>query len=420
MPRNGGGIFSLTSNYEATPGETILAEQHNDPLEDLEQDANTARPIVAGGTGAITAIAAHDNLSTKGADLPSAATTDIGAATGAYIHITGTTGITALGTKTAGVLRDVVFDGILTLTNSGTLILPGGANITTAVGDTARFRSEGGGTWRCLGYTRANGRPLTLGVRTITGNDSITIADLGKTILLNSASAATVTFSAVATLGDGFWCKFKNIGAGAITFDPNSSETIDGQTTSIVPTNDCGEIHCTGSALYTLDRPPVITLTSVTVSAGPVAIPLAAYISNGFSKFKLFVRRARPNTDGAYMVLDVSVNAGSSYVNSGYHTPGVGFNAGGVSGQLTTDQTTFVIADNTGSASGREAYTAVEFEITSADFIMRAAGENRTTAGDNRGFNYNGHQPTGSVNQIRFNFSTGGIASASYELVGIR
>lgn len=164
MSRNGGGVYSLPGTYEATAGETILAEQHNDPLEDLEQDANTARPIVAGGTGATTAVGAHDNFSTKGADVASAATTDIGAATGSYIHITGTTGITALGTKTAGVLRDVVFDGILTLTHNATsLILPGAANITTAAGDTARFRSEGAGNWRCVGYTRASGQALSQG-----------------------------------------------------------------------------------------------------------------------------------------------------------------------------------------------------------------------------------------------------------------
>lgn len=353
----------------------------------------------------------------RGSDLPTAATLDLDSVDTMILDLTGSVTVTAV-TLTSGHWRICRANAAFQMTASASLIINGSStiNYTAKAGELLLFEGYGSSVVRVWQI----GGPLTVGVRTITGNDSITVADLGKTILLNSASAATVTFSAVATLGDGFWCKFKNIGAGAITFDPNSSETIDGQTTSIVPTNDCGEIHCTGSALYTLDRPPVITLTSATVSAGPVAIPLAAYISNGFSKFKLFVRRARPNTDGAYIVLDVSVNAGSSYVNSGYHTPGLAFNAAGVSGQLTTDQTTFVIADITGNVSGEEAYTAVEFEITSADFIMRAAGENRTTAGDNRGFNYNGHQPTGSVNQIRFNFNTGGIASAAYELVGIR
>lgn len=62
LPRNGGGVYSLPNTYEAVSGETIEAQQHNDPLEDLQQDANTARPIVAGGTGETTAAAAATAL----------------------------------------------------------------------------------------------------------------------------------------------------------------------------------------------------------------------------------------------------------------------------------------------------------------------------------------------------------------------
>lgn len=51
MSRNVSGVYSLPAVYEATPGETILSVQHNTPLEDLEADANIARPYVAGGTG---------------------------------------------------------------------------------------------------------------------------------------------------------------------------------------------------------------------------------------------------------------------------------------------------------------------------------------------------------------------------------
>jgi len=60
MSRNGAGVYSLPGTYEATPGETILAAQHNDPLEDLQQDANTPRPVVAGGTGSTTEQGAID------------------------------------------------------------------------------------------------------------------------------------------------------------------------------------------------------------------------------------------------------------------------------------------------------------------------------------------------------------------------
>jgi hypothetical protein len=106
-------------------------------------------------------IAAVDHLFTKGTDIASAATTDLATATGNFVDVTGTTSITALGTLAAGVERTVRFTGILTLTyNATSLILPTAANITTAAGDVARFRSLGSGNWVCVAYQRASGQAL--------------------------------------------------------------------------------------------------------------------------------------------------------------------------------------------------------------------------------------------------------------------
>jgi len=99
-------------------------------------------------------------LQTKAADVASAATCAIGAASGNYVKITGTTTITAFDAPAAApnVSRLVLFEGALTLTHNATsLILPGAANITTAAGDVARFVHEGSGNWRCVMYQRANG-----------------------------------------------------------------------------------------------------------------------------------------------------------------------------------------------------------------------------------------------------------------------
>lgn len=97
----------------------------------------------------------------KGADIASATTTDIGAATGNYVNVTGTTTITGLGTVQAGTRRIVNFTGALTLTHNATsLILPTAANITTAAGDTAVFVSLGSGNWKCVSYDRASGEAL--------------------------------------------------------------------------------------------------------------------------------------------------------------------------------------------------------------------------------------------------------------------
>jgi hypothetical protein len=105
---------------------------------------------------AIQAIVRTTNA--KGADIASATTTDIGAATGEFVDVTGTTTITGLGTVAPGIVRTVRFTGALTLTHNDTsLILPGGANITTAANDRAIFRSLGSGNWLCVAYVKADG-----------------------------------------------------------------------------------------------------------------------------------------------------------------------------------------------------------------------------------------------------------------------
>jgi hypothetical protein len=68
MARNGSGVYTLPAGYLATTGAFAISSQHNEPLEDLETDMNTARPIVAGGTGATTAAGARSNLDAVGVD----------------------------------------------------------------------------------------------------------------------------------------------------------------------------------------------------------------------------------------------------------------------------------------------------------------------------------------------------------------
>lgn len=99
---------------------------------------------------------------TKAADVASAATVDLGAVVGRFVDITGTTTITSFGTVAAGIWREVRFKGALTLTHNATsLILPGGANITTSNGDCLRAYSLGSGNWQVVSYTYNSGDLVT-------------------------------------------------------------------------------------------------------------------------------------------------------------------------------------------------------------------------------------------------------------------
>lgn len=61
MPRTG-GVFSLLSGSKGSPNTTIQSSPYNSQLDDFAQDANLARPVTAGGTGATTAGGARTNL----------------------------------------------------------------------------------------------------------------------------------------------------------------------------------------------------------------------------------------------------------------------------------------------------------------------------------------------------------------------
>lgn len=128
-------------------------------------------------------------LNYQASAVASATTTDLGAAIGPYLHITGTTTITGLGTVAAGTIKFVVFDGILTFTHNATsLILPTGANITTAAGDAAILLSEGSGNWRCLSYNRKDGTSVAAG--------SVSVGGAWRGLSVTRTNATTVNVTA--------------------------------------------------------------------------------------------------------------------------------------------------------------------------------------------------------------------------------
>lgn len=150
---------------------------------------------LSGCAGAATLTGA---INEAGITLASASTVAIGAAGGNYITITGTSPITAFDAAQAGTERVLKFSGALTLTHNATsLILPGSANITTAAGDVAVVRSEGGVNWRCTHFSPAAGLPLLRSGGSMAGNpiSSATLFDTRYTrVDRGTVSSGTVTF----------------------------------------------------------------------------------------------------------------------------------------------------------------------------------------------------------------------------------
>ncbi len=150
-------------------------------------------------TSAVTLLGAINWV--KGADIASDATINLTTATGNGVHVTGTTTITAV-TLGSGMVRLVVFDGILTLTHHATNNnLPGGANITTAAGDRAIYWADGT-TVYCVGYIKANGKSVVApAVGDVTGFGTGVATALAVNV--GSAGAPVVQNGALGTPSSG-------------------------------------------------------------------------------------------------------------------------------------------------------------------------------------------------------------------------
>jgi hypothetical protein len=170
MPR-AGGVYSAPPGTDGAPDTTIESAKYNALVADLVEDANSARPRSAGGTGATTAVGASDNLAEGSASINSATVTNLAAVNSVNVTISGSNAIEELGTVVNGAKRYITFSGSPTLKhNAIKLILPGGEDFTAAPGDTCVAQSLGSGNWRVLNYTRATSRAwVAPGSETIAG-----------------------------------------------------------------------------------------------------------------------------------------------------------------------------------------------------------------------------------------------------------
>lgn len=181
---SGAGVASISASAVSTVRGGVATEGDTlakllaliEAIVSLEDNAVTTAKIASGAVttakvadGAITtakhaanSVTPAKSLHGAWATVASAGTVDLGAQAGRNLVISGTTTITSFGTTGAADYIPFVvrFSGILTLTHGSNLILPTGANITTAANDTAIVVWEGAGVWRVIAYQRADGTAL--------------------------------------------------------------------------------------------------------------------------------------------------------------------------------------------------------------------------------------------------------------------
>jgi hypothetical protein len=207
-------------------------------------------------------------------DLASAATTNIGGQTTRKLRITGTTGITSLGTTYTGpiVLR---FSGALTITHHATtLICPGGANLAVEAGDTLIVapKCTTSGTndgWIILTHRRASGGAIFAGLVELSDQQlsRAMIKDCGNVFLdKGTVSSGTATLDYTA----GSHQRIQNGGAHTIA------------TSNWPPTGNLGEmlLELVNGAAYAITWPSINWVlsdgtTTTTFSANGVTLQAA-------------------------------------------------------------------------------------------------------------------------------------------------
>lgn len=280
MPYNGSGTFTpYTPGNPVVSGTVISSTAFNATQSDIAAGLTNAvtrdgqsppsANLPMGGkklTGLAAGAIAGDSLRweqlfSQGTeqDIASAATTDIGALNTTVVRIIGTITIISLGTNYNGP-RYVRFAGVLTLThNATTLILPTGANITTAAGDSAIFVPKGNPAdgWNCVEYQRASGAAvLALPVASETVQGIVELAtdaeaqagtDTARAITAANLKAAQIQLGTAVTLTTQTSVDFTSIPSWAkrITVMFNGVST-NGTSPPILQFGDSGGIETTG------------------------------------------------------------------------------------------------------------------------------------------------------------------------------
>ena len=94
-------------------------------------------------------------------------------------------------------------------------------------------------------------------------SNTILVSNNNSNLISYTSGTFTQTFTAAATLGNGWFCFLQNSGTGVITLDPNGAELIDGLTSYAMYPGESRLVQCTGTEFFSVVLSPFsVTFTS--------------------------------------------------------------------------------------------------------------------------------------------------------------
>jgi len=231
---DGSAVNHLNIENQASGGGPILRSAGDDSNIDLKLESK--------GTGLIHM---SDLVRfTVGADVSSATSLPL-VKDGTFVDVTGTTTVTSFASTGVGSMICIQFDGALILTHhSSDLILPGGANITTAAGDIGIFYEYASGDYRCVSYQVAANAPGSGGgfeyVSSATASGSSTIAFTG----LSTGYDYQIQITGYYASGSGIWARMR-FGVTGPTYRTSGYQAVGaGLTAGASATGNGSTIYC--------------------------------------------------------------------------------------------------------------------------------------------------------------------------------
>lgn len=103
---------------------------------------------------------------------------------------------------------------------------------------------SGGTSGSSIGVVSSN-LEVVQTISNVSTNYTILATDRGK--MVRATAALTLSLTAAATLGAGWWCWVRNSSTGMVVVDPNGAETIDGSSTLKMFPRDAFMIVCSGT-----------------------------------------------------------------------------------------------------------------------------------------------------------------------------
>jgi hypothetical protein len=190
-------------------------------------------------------------------------------------------------------------------------------------------------------------------------SSSYTALTTDKGALFLCTGTFTLSFTAAATLGSGWFCDIRNDGTGMIALDPNASETINGQTSINVYPGEAFRIVCDGSGFKTIGRMlGWIPLQSQTAN-NVASVNFTSFINSDFDMIHLRLEDVTATSaTGVNPWLRVSTDGGSSWKQG---ASDYGYSAGATDNGFTGSNSngdTKLLLTYAGSTNGQLTNTA--------------------------------------------------------------